>query len=107
MRQFKRAPSKLEAELISDNANYKGFIENLCDAGLCITTVPMHTAVDFIPGKVVKLKFRLPSGEILNIQGEIRWLHSYKTPSQELIINTMGMELINPPSKYKEFIKTL
>jgi hypothetical protein len=53
------------------------------------------------------LKFQIPSGETLNLNCEVIWLYTKKTPPPGFKQNNIGMEIIDPPLKYKEFFKTL
>jgi len=97
----------LNVELISNGKSYTGFIENLTENGIGVTTTPIESAIDFVPGTIVELKLRLPSEEIIALSCEIIWLHSYKLRSFR-IVNTIGTKIIISPSlKYKEFLKTL
>jgi len=96
-RRSKRIIVTLEAELILNDTSYKGFIENLSEDGVYVITSPTKTTVNFNPGETIELKFRLPSGEILDMNCRVVW--SYKTPPHGLT-NSIGMEIINPSQKY-------
>jgi hypothetical protein len=105
-RPSKRKIVSLNAELISGSKSYTGIIENVGVKGVFIRIPSAESAIDFVPGATPQLKFQSPSGETLNLQCEIKWLHTYKTPSKDLI-NKIGMEIIDPPTIYTEFFKTL
>ncbi|OGL45041.1 MAG: hypothetical protein A2W05_08530 [Candidatus Schekmanbacteria bacterium RBG_16_38_10] len=105
-RHSKRIIFNLNAELISNGKNYTGVTGDLAENGISVTTAPMESAIDFIPGTMVELKLRLPSGETITLLCEIIWLHSYKLRSFR-IANNIGMKIINPSLTYKEFLKTL
>jgi hypothetical protein len=105
-RHSERTIFNLEAELISKGKNYTGFIKNLTEDGIRVTTAPMESAMDFVPGTIVELKLQLSSGETIDLLCRTMWLYSYKLLSLH-IVNNIGMQIINPPQRYKEFIKTL
>jgi hypothetical protein len=105
-RHPKRVIVSLVAELISEDKSYVGIIENLSEKGIFMKISSTNTAIGFIPGNTPMVKFQISSGETLNLRCEIRWLHTYKTPTHDLI-NKIGMEIIDPPTRYKEFFKTL
>jgi len=131
-RTRKRITVNLDAEIILGGKSYSGVVENLSEFGakwykfvrateepseygIYTGTTPSKTIIDFTPGTPLKLKFKLPSGEKLNLRCEIRW--SYQTPHDEFTnspsidpppkYTAAGMEIIDPPPKYKEFFKTL
>jgi hypothetical protein len=104
-RRHERRTAHLNAEFISSGLSYTGFIENISDEGMFMTTDPTKTAIDFTPAIPRTLKFQLPSGNTLKIQCDVRWFYM-KTSTHGLIF-TMGIKIINPPSQYIDFIKTL
>ena len=101
-------PSKkivnFKAELISDSIIHSAVIENLSKDGLYIRAVPVESASDFIPGKTLELRFQLTSGETMCLSCKVKW--SYKTPPHGLT-KSLGMEIIDPLPRYKEFFETL
>jgi hypothetical protein len=99
----KRIIVSLKAELISDGVNYAGFIENLSENGLFVTTTPTKTTIVFTPEAPCAIKFQLPSGETLNLPCKIIW--AYRTPPHG-ITNSIGLEIIDQHQKYIEFLKT-
>ncbi len=128
----KRISVNLNARLILSKRSYKGYIENLSERGIkwyryaIIQKEPSEfgiyskqsssrLVIDFSTGTTLELQVKLPSGEKLNLNCKIRWSH--KPKSDDLIDNlhidptpkytALGMEIINPPSAYKEFFKTL
>ena len=104
-RRSQRTVISSKAELILGDKNYSGLVANVSEKGIfIIITAPDKTTIDFAPETTVELKFELPSGEILNLHSKIKW--SYKTLSNH-ITYSIGMEIIEPPLKYKEFLETL
>jgi len=103
-RRSKRKIVSLEARLVSGGVRLAGVIENLSEEGIYMRTAPTKSVIDFSPGTPLELSFQLPSGEMLNLHCNVKW--AYKTLPHGLT-NSIGMEIINPPQKYKEFLKSL
>ncbi len=103
-RHSKRIIVNLKAELISGSVSYAGFIGNLSEDGIYLITDPTKTPVDFTPGTPLEVKFEPLTGETLCLNCMVKW--SYKTPPHGLA-NSIGLEIIDTPLKYKEFLKTL
>ncbi len=103
-RHFKRIAVNLKAERISGDTTHGVFIENVSEKGLYIITAPAKSAYDFHPGSPVDLKFQLSSGETLDLNCRVIWSH--KIPPHGLT-SSIGMEIIDPPLKYLEFVKNL
>jgi hypothetical protein len=106
----RRTPVCLEAMLISGGIHYSGFIANLSEYGVGVYTyvenTSTETAVNCNTGEIFTMKFQIPSGETLCLNCKVKWLHVHKTSTHGLI-NSMGLEIIDPPLTYKEFSKTL
>lgn len=102
-RRSKRKVLRLKAERISGNQRHAVFIENLSENGIHIIT-PSKTAIDIDPGTPLELKFQFLSGKIMNLHCNVKWSH--KIPPNGLT-RSVGIEIIDPPPKYKEFLKTL
>lgn len=100
-----RTPVRLKAKIISGGEIYPGFIQNVSESGIryFIESV-IKTEKDFAPKKMMELKFKLPSGEALNLDCEIIW-SSRKSPDDKDL--TIGIKIIKPPQKYKKFVKNL
>lgn len=105
-RRFKRIDFNLDGELISNNKSYMVFTKNLSQNSIHLSTLLAKTSIDFNSEADLELKIKSPSGETLHLLCETLWLHSYKTPAHGLT-NNMCVKIINPPSKYMEFLKTL
>ncbi|MEF9426051.1 MAG: PilZ domain-containing protein [Candidatus Mariimomonas ferrooxydans] len=103
-RRTKRITYRLKAERISGNIKSAVFIENLSENGIYMITTPAKTRINFTPDSPVKLKFQLSSGETLNLNCKVIWSHKIQPDG---LANSVGMEIIAPPLKYKKFLKTL
>lgn len=104
-RRLKRIKVNLKAERISGNEKYGVFIENISENGIHIITTHLETHKKYTPGTNIDLKFQLSTGDILNLQCKVRWAH-LKIPPNEMT-DSIGLEVINPPPKYIEFVKAL
>ncbi len=103
-RQYHRIIVSLPAELVVNDKSYASTIENLSDNGAYIVTTPRGSRSGLAPGTLLELKFRSPSGEKHSLNCRIIW--SYETPPHGFT-ESVGMEIINPPVSYQEFLKTL
>jgi hypothetical protein len=104
-RSSKRIPVRLEAYIFSGEKTYMGFIDNVSEGGfqyLIVTTI--QAPKDFKPEKIIQLLFQIPSGETLKLFCKVKW---YLKSSTDKKPATLGIEIIDPSSKFKEFIKTL
>ncbi|MEK7307494.1 MAG: PilZ domain-containing protein [Nitrospirota bacterium] len=113
-RSSNRKKVNLHAEVILESEYHLGFIENISEEGMFMRTAPTAAAPSFSPGAVINLKVQLPSGEDLNMRCRVVW--SYKTPHEGLAsriitpvpeYTAMGMQIIDAPAKYQEFIATI
>lgn len=102
-RRATRLTVNLRAERLSCTKNCSVFIENLSENGIYMITAPGKNYV-YVPGTRVNLKLKLSTGETLNLNCFVKW--SYDNSPEDLT-NSVGLEIIDPPVKYKEFIKTL
>jgi hypothetical protein len=105
-RLSKRIVITLNAELIAGGISYPGVIENISEYGVCLKAAPIKSATNFAPGTKPGLKFQLPSGKTLNLHCMVRWIHTAKTQTEGLI-NSMGMMILDPPSEFSEFFKSV
>lgn len=101
-----RVPVYIEADLFSGGNSYAGFIGNLSELGLYVETAPTKTSLDLVPGTTLDLEFQHPSGEALILHCKVHWLQTRGTHLHGLT-NNIGMKIIDPPLKYKEFFKSL
>ena len=104
-RLSKRIPVRLEAYIFSGDKTYVGFIDNISGSGfqfLIVTTI--LAPKDFKPDNIIQLYFQVPSGETLKLFCKVKW---YLKKSSDNKPATLGIEIIDPPPKFKEFIRTL
>ncbi|HDZ61581.1 MAG TPA: PilZ domain-containing protein [Nitrospirae bacterium] len=104
-RRFKRVSVGIITEIIVGSKRYTGFMKELSAGGMQIITGPVRAITHFVPGSVVDIKFQLPTGQMLTLHCEVRWLHTVKARSEGLI-NSMGLAILDVPPRYKAFFKT-
>jgi len=103
-RRSERVVDNLMAEIIAGGRSYAGVIMNFSDEGLYMVTATADTVVDISPSSEIKLKCRLPDGENLDMDCEIKWFQTRNSPHG--VSFSMGMEIKDPPESYKEFLRS-
>ena len=103
-RRSKRLSVDLKAERLSCSNNCSVFIENLSESGIQMISAPAKNPDLFVPGAAVELKLKTASGETLKLQCNVKWAYDN---SDEDMTNSVGLEIIDPPSEYRDFIKNL
>jgi hypothetical protein len=103
-RTCKRIPVGLEAELTYQDIWCACFIRNISEYGVNMIMRPEKTAFDFNPSDMLDLSLNIPSGEKLNLNGKIIW--TQPVLPNKLSMN-VGMEIIDPPAGYMNFLNTL
>jgi hypothetical protein len=81
-------------------------IENVSETGIFKVVFSEKSVIDFYPGEIIEINFILPSGQELNQKCKIIWARM-KNETPLFLKYQMGVEIINPSPKYKEFIKDL
>ncbi len=103
-RNISRIIDGLDAEIISGGISYAGIIMNFSEEGLHLVTATANSAVDIAPATTLELKCKLPSGEEIILDCEVKWFQTRTSPHG--ISFSLGMGIQNPPEEYKEFVKT-
>lgn len=115
LRRSQRTNIDLKVKLISGDLDHTGFVKDVSDAGMSVKTSPTSTMIDYSEGKSIELMLHLNLNETIDLNCRIAW--SFKTP-RNVVINekigipipqysTIGLEIIDPPVKYLEFVKSL
>ena len=102
-RRSKRVTVNLKAERISCTDNCSVFIENISESGISILTTNNKTN-EYVPGLEIDLELELATGEMINLNCNVKW--AYNNSPQEKT-NNVGLEIIDPPQKYIDFLKSL
>lgn len=104
-RDNSRIVESLDAEIISGRVSYPGIIMNFSEKGLYMVTATANSVADLAPSTALKLKCKLPSGEKISLNCEVKWFQTKTSPHG--VSFSMGMGIQNPPEEYKKFIQTL
>jgi hypothetical protein len=104
-RRFQRIKVDLKAERISGDETHGIFIENISETGIHIITAHAKEHREYFPGRDIDLKLFLSSGGVLSLRCKVRWLCPEILPNN--LIDSIGLEIIDPPLRYIEFVKTL
>lgn len=102
-RSSRRITVDLNAERISCTKNCSVFIENLSESGIHMITAPAKKN-DYVPGTEIDLRLKLSKGETMTLNCNVKWAYEN---SPEDMTRSVGLEIIDPPREYIEFIKTL
>ena len=102
-RHSKRITVNLKAERISCTKNCSVFIENLSEKGIYMITAPSMNP-EYVQGSELDLELELSNGETISLNCNVKW--SYDNSPEDLT-SSVGLEIIDPPFEYKEFIKNL
>jgi hypothetical protein len=104
-RRRKRVIENLDAEIIAGDTMYAGIVMNFSEDGLYMVAATSNKFAEVDDHTGIKLKCTLPSGEALSMNCEIKWFQKKTSPHGTSF--GMGMEIVNPPAKYKRFVKSL
>ncbi len=106
-RRSKRKPvDLLKVEVITDDVNYSGVIENITEYGMHLITASKKSEAALVPEKILEIQFSPPVKTKANLFCEIRWVHINKTPIHGLTYR-MGMEVVKYPTDFNELLTTL
>jgi hypothetical protein len=103
-RKTKRLSVNMKAERLSCVKNCSVFIENLSERGIHMITAPAKNPGVFEAGSPVELKFRIGNGQTIKLQCNVKWAYDN---SKEDMTSSVGLEIIDPPVEYREFVRSL
>ncbi len=102
-RRSRRITVNLKAERISCTENCSVFIENLSKSGISMITVAKNKN-HYVPGSEIDLELELSNGETISLNCNVKW--AYENSPDDLS-NNVGLEIVDPPKDYVEFINAL
>ncbi len=105
-RRHQRTPISLETVISVDGMRYKGFLANLSECGIGAYFETSSPELEFhcSPRSDIKLEFQTPSGKTIQLTCKVKWLHVHKRYDR---LNSLGIEIIDPPQRYKDYYETL
>ena len=104
-RASKRTPFSLDAEIVSNDNIFNGYIENVSEDGVeSLVTAHVKSPAGLTPNKIIKLHFQVPSGKKFNLKCKVIWYLETASHDRKLLL---GMKIISPPSTYRNLVKNL
>ncbi|UCD35535.1 MAG: PilZ domain-containing protein [Nitrospiraceae bacterium] len=102
-RRHKRFIITLNAQVVIGEKTYDGIISNVSEEGVSSTiTTYIKTDDAFSPQKKIRLIFELPTGDLVELECEIRW---YLRPQEKGKNLMLGLYIMEPPVIYREWIQ--
>ncbi|MBC8413459.1 PilZ domain-containing protein [bacterium] len=95
----------MNAELIAGGQSYSGIIVNMSEQGLYMVTAESGQLIDIAPKSQVTLIAVLPNNEMVSMSCDIKWFQKKEMPAWFTF--KLGLEILNPPSQYREFVSQL
>jgi len=104
-RASRRIPFSLDAEIVSEDNTFNGYIENISQDGIeCLMSTHVQSPADFTQNKILSINFQVPSGDEFNLKCELMWYLEASPHDKKLLL---GMKIISPPSRYKNLVNNL
>ena len=103
-----RKAVQFPTQLISGDERYDGFVINMSarGVGMFVNTSFPESTINCTRGSVLGLELVTPTGELLTLQCEVRWIRIQESPSEGLT-TSMGMEVIAPPPGFMQLFNNL
>jgi len=97
-----RVRGRYRVEFESGGRRGTGVTANLSESGLHLSSV-----VVFLPGTRLSGQVRLPTGDDVSFQAEVRWAKKLRGPDALAMQNSMGLEFTEgPPPEYIGFLQS-
>jgi hypothetical protein len=104
-RRSNRISVNLKAQRISGDEKHTVFIEDISESGIHIITAPSVAYKKYNPGIDIDVRFQISAKEKITLHCRTRWAYHKMSPEKE--IDSIGLEIIQPPAEYIEFIRAL
>jgi len=104
-RRSERITESLDVEIVAGGVAYNGLILNFSEDGLYMVTATTYDVVEIPPSSKIEVKCKLPSGEEIKMGCEVKWFQT--KPSPYGVTFSMGMQINDPPQKYKDYLRSL
>jgi len=104
-RRSNRIAVNLKAQRISGDEKHTVFIEDISESGIHIITAPSVAYKKYTPGMDIDVRFQISPREKITLHCKTRWAYHKMPPEKE--IDSIGLEILNPPTEYIEFIRAL
>jgi hypothetical protein len=104
-RKTRRLSISLKAERISGDEKKSVFIEDISEGGIHMITAPSPSHRKYVPGTEINLRLELATGRKILLHCITRWAYHLLPPEKD--VDSIGLEIINPPREYLDFISQL
>jgi hypothetical protein len=104
-RRTGRVSVSIKAERISGSEKYSVFIEDISGNGLHMIIAPAAAIRKYTPGAEISLKFELATGKTILLRCITRWAYHLLPPEKE--VQSIGLEIVDPPREYLDFVGAL
>ncbi|MHA2219490.1 MAG: hypothetical protein ACXACY_26570, partial [Candidatus Hodarchaeales archaeon] len=101
---YERISVKLEGKFFSNDTSCIAYIRNVSALGVNAIITPLNCAKYFLKEAKHELKMHIPSGDTIKLNCIRKWSSSI---SPQGLTKEIGLEIIDPPNQYKEFLSTL
>ena len=103
LRAFARVPVTLEGHLITKDVTYAASIKNVSEYGLSIQFSSTQNPVIFYSGSNLDIVLQISAKDRLLLSGKKIWVNTVSTNKP---YKQIGIEITNPSSEYKTFVRT-
>lgn len=103
-RAHRRKNVHLDAELDCGGIDHRAVIQNISSNGLCVVFTYRDSQSDRISEKKIHVTLYTASGQAMSLHCMERWS---RPVSNHAFTISMGLEILEPPPQYDEFLKTL
>jgi len=104
-RRAKRISVNLKAQRISGDEKHAVFIEDISESGIHIITAPSVASKKYIPGMDIIVRLYISAKDKITLHCKTRWAYHKMPPEKD--VDSIGLEIIQPPAEYIKFIRTL
>ena len=95
----------MSAQVEINGEAFAGIIGNLSEEGIYYTlTTFVETERNIIPRENIRIILQISEYEKMSLECEIRW---FVKPSESKKALLIGMQILNPPDMYKDWIRHL
>lgn len=102
-RASERIADSLDAEVTLDGVNYSGIIMNYSEEGLFLVSATLYEVDEVDENAEMEVRCILPTEEEVYLRCKVKWCNKKDSPFGVSL--NIGMKILDPPEKYKEFIK--
>jgi hypothetical protein len=103
-RRSSRKVISLDARIVSNGISQAGITVNLSEDGIYMITATSEDVINFSSQARINLQARLSPEETINLSCAVKWFQKKTSPNGTRF--KMGMEIMDPPIAYREFIKS-